>query len=195
MISKKQLRGESLSRRDSLSEREIAEKSGRIAERLWSLPEYKAARTVLFYASIRSEVATGEMIKRALEEGRAVCLPRVDGAKGALDIYRVKNPENDLAPGTWGIPEPVPGGCEAVSPEEIALAVVPGAAYDRTGNRLGFGGGYYDLFMPRLKAGTPRVAVAFDLQVVGEVPAGERDQKVDIIVTESETIRCGGCEN
>lgn len=188
MISKQQLRRESLARRDSQTGREIAEKSARIAERLRALREYEAAGTILFYASFRSEVATSGMIRGALDDGRAVCLPRVDG--GALVIYRVKHPETDLAPGLWDIPEPVRERCEETAPGEIDLAVVPGAAYDRTGNRLGFGGGYYDRFLPRLRAGVARVAVAFGLQVVGEVPAGEHDQKVDIIVTEGEIIRC-----
>ncbi|MFH1539031.1 MAG: 5-formyltetrahydrofolate cyclo-ligase [bacterium] len=187
---KEQLRHECISRRDAQSKEEIEEKSGRIASRLRSLPEYEAAHTVLFYASFRSEVATGAMIENAIEEGRKVCLPRVDGASKDLDIFWVKDPEADLAPGAWDIPEPRPDVCEKVPPEEIDLAIVPGVAFDREGNRLGFGGGYYDRFIPKLRDGTPKAGVAFDLQVIPAVTMGEFDQKVSIIVTETETIKC-----
>jgi 5-formyltetrahydrofolate cyclo-ligase len=73
----------------------------------------------------------------------------------------------------------------------LDLVVVPGVAFDRRGARVGYGGGFYDRLLPRLRAGVPPIAIAFALQIVPEVPEGGMDRRVDAIVTEDEVIRCG----
>ena len=89
---------------------------------------------------------------------------------------------------SFGAMEPADG--RVLDPSEVDLVIVPGVAFDRSGNRLGFGAGYYDRFLPRTAEGTPAVAIAFALQVVPEVPTGAMDRRVDAIVTEAEVIRC-----
>jgi 5-formyltetrahydrofolate cyclo-ligase len=83
-----------------------------------------------------------------------------------------------------------PSGGEVVAPDGVDVVVVPGVAFDRAGRRVGYGGGFYDRFLPRTRPGALAVAVAFALQVVDAVPHGGGDRGVQVIVTEDEVIRC-----
>ena len=156
--------------------------SRRIGDRLFSLPEFAAARTLMFFASFRSEVETLPMIRRALAAGKKGVLPKVAG--GHLDLYGISDPGRDLSPGAWGIPEP-----RTAVPAEVGsvdLMVVPGAAFDEAGNRLGYGAGFYDSLLPGFAGAT--VALAFELQIVPSVPAEPHDVPVRKIVTEERII-------
>jgi 5-formyltetrahydrofolate cyclo-ligase len=159
--------------------------SERILERLMALEEMASARTVHVFASFGSEVDTIRLIGELLDTGRRAVLPVVDRARWTM-THRSIGRLGDLEPGFKGIREPCPG-CEAVEPSEIDLVIVPGVAFDRTGGRLGYGGGFYDSFLA-LCRGT-RVALAFSLQVVDEVPCEARDLPVHAVVTEEEVIR------
>ena len=92
----------------------------------------------------------------------------------------------DLVPGFMDIPEPT-ASCEPVDPQEVDLVLVPGVAFDRQGNRLGYGGGYYDRFLQQCAA--PRVALAFATQLVDHVPTEPHDLRVHAVVTDEEVIR------
>ncbi len=171
-----------LAARDSLLPAQRTAKSLEIEERLFSLPEFKAARIVLFFASFRSEVDTGSMIRRALTFGKRVALPKVTGAK--LALYEIADWDNDVAPGAWGIPEPHENS--PVELDEIDLILVPGAAFDGRGNRLGYGAGFYDKLLSSFTKTT--VALAFDTQIVPLVPTDPHDVPVIKIVTEKRVI-------
>jgi len=179
---KKTLRKQALALRDSMSLDQRTAKSREIEERLFSLPEFKAARTVLFFASFRSEVDTGPMIRRALAFGKRVVLPKVIGTE--LALYEIVDLDRDVAPGAWGIPEPREP--RTVRLDEIDLILVPGAAFDCHGNRLGYGAGFYDKLLPAFSKTT--VALAFESQVVAQVPAELHDVPVKKIVTERRAI-------
>ena len=99
------------------------------------------------------------------------------------------DPAADLESGSYGIPEPRPG-LPPASPESIDLIVVPGSAFGRSGDRMGYGGGFYDAFLPRLRADTPRIALAFELQLVDDVPQEDHDLRIDVVVTERGALRC-----
>jgi len=179
---KKILRKQVLSARDRLSPQEKTTKSREIEERLFSLPEFATARVIMFFASFRSEVETGRMIRRALHVGKRVVLPKVHGNE--LALYEINDFDSDVAPGAWGIPEP-----KALIPaalDEIDLMVIPGAAFDRQGNRLGYGAGFYDRLLFSFRK--PTVALAFEAQIVHEVPADNYDVPVQKIVTEKRVI-------
>jgi 5-formyltetrahydrofolate cyclo-ligase len=158
-----------------------------IARRLAELPAVNAARVVFCFVPFRSEVDTLPFIEHALAGAKTVAAPRVTGPH-RMEAFRIDDPAGDLEPGTWGIPEPRPE-CRHVGPAEIDVVIVPGMAFDTTGARIGYGGGYYDSYFPRLRSGVPRVAVCFDLQVVDRVPRGRYDLCVDTIVTERRVIR------
>ena len=179
---KKELRKKVLAARDKLRPRQREAKSREIEERLFSVPEFKTARTVMFFASFRSEVDTGSMIRRALTFGKRVVLPKVEGAE--LALHEITDFDSDVAPGAWGIPEPIES--RPVLLEEIDLIIVPGAAFDKQGNRLGYGAGFYDKLLPAFKKMT--VALSFELQLVPNVPADVHDVPIKRIVTERRVI-------
>jgi 5-formyltetrahydrofolate cyclo-ligase len=179
---KKEIRIKVLAARDSLLPGQRTAKSREIEERLFSLPEFKAARIVLFFASFRSEVDTGPMIRRALTFGKRVVLPKVKGTE--LELYEIADWERDVSPGTWGIPEPHEN--RPVRLDEIDLILVPGAAFDCQGNRLGYGAGFYDKLLSAFTKTT--VALAFEAQIVPRVPAELHDIPIHKIMTERRVI-------
>jgi len=179
---KKEIRKKALAARDSLLPEQRTAKSREIEERLFSLPEFKAARIVLFFASFRSEVDTGSMIRRALTFGKRVVLPKVEGTE--LALYEIADWDKDVSPGAWGIPEPLES--KPVTLDEIDLILVPGAAFDGQGNRVGYGAGFYDKLLSAFTKTT--VALAFETQIVPQVPAELHDIPIDKIVTERRVI-------
>lgn len=179
---KKILRKQVLSARDRLSPIEKTTKSQEIEERLFSLPEFLSAQVIMFFASFRSEVETGSMIRRALHSGKRVVLPKVQGNE--LALFEIHDFGSDIEAGAWGIPEP-----KTTIPAELAdidLIIIPGAAFDRQGNRLGYGAGFYDKLLPAFRKAT--VALAFEAQIVNEVPAERHDVPVRMIITEKRVI-------
>jgi 5-formyltetrahydrofolate cyclo-ligase len=179
---KKEIRKKVLAARDALSPGKRMAKSREIEERLFSLSEFKSARVILFFASFRSEVDTGPMIRRALAFGKRVVLPKVKGTE--LVLHEISDPDMDVSPGTWGILEP--HEARPVMLEEIDLIIVPGAAYDEQGNRAGYGAGFYDKLLPAFKKMT--VALAFEFQIVPNVPTEMHDVPIKKIVTERRVI-------
>jgi 5-formyltetrahydrofolate cyclo-ligase len=183
--AKRALRREVLGRRDALGEAERAERSRMIAERVLGLPEIRRARTVMAFWSFGSEVETAWLVARLHAAGVRVVLPRIEGA----DVVAVAYEPGDAVEGTgFGAMEPSEGA--AVEPEDVDAVIAPGVAFDRMGGRVGYGGGFYDRFLPRMRPGVPAIAIAFELQLVDEVPGGGFDRRVDVLVTEDEVIRC-----
>ena len=181
--AKAALREAVLRRREALPERQRVLLSGRIIGGVLDLPAYASSEVVLAYASFGTELRTEGFLRRVLEEGKVLLLPRVEG--GGLGLYEVRDVAQDLAPGTWGIREPAPDRCPAADPNKVHFALVPGVAFDRRGRRLGYGGGFYDrLLAGGLQGRTPLVAGAFEAQMVDEVPVGPHDVPVDVVVTE-----------
>lgn len=179
---KKALRQEVLERRFGLSSGERTAKSREIEKRLFSLPEFQASGRVLFYASFRSEVETHDMIRRALSEHKRVVLPKVKGNE--LALFEIRDFDRDVKPGKWDIPEPAAG--KSIRPNEIAFIVVPGAAFDEQGNRLGYGAGFYDKMLKEYKGAA--AALAFEIQIVTGVPSDPHDVRIRKIVTEKRII-------
>ena len=181
--AKAALRVAVLRRREALPEGERASSSKRILAGVLDLPSYDRSDVVLAYASFGSELATDEFLRRVLDDGKVLLLPWV--GRGGLGLYEVRDVVRDLAPGTWGIREPVPNRCPNADPASVGFALVPGLAFDRSGRRLGYGGGFYDrLLSGGLTGGTPLVSGAFEVQMVDEVPVDPHDELVDAVVTE-----------
>jgi 5-formyltetrahydrofolate cyclo-ligase len=179
---KTSLRKQAAQARDGLSQDERRTKSREIENRLFGLPELAASSTIMFFASFRSEVETVPMIRRALAEGKRVVLPKVKGRD--LALFEIRDFDRDVSAGAWGILEPHEN--EPAALDAVDLMVMPGLAFDEHGNRLGYGAGFYDKLLVSFTKTT--VALAFEAQIVPEVPAARHDVPVKKIVTEKRII-------
>jgi 5-formyltetrahydrofolate cyclo-ligase len=181
---KRRIRRQALDARYRLSPEERRAKAIEIEARLFALPSFRQVGVIMFFASFQSEVDTHHMIRRALTEGKRVVLPRVRGKE--LELYEITNFDLDVHPGAWGIPEPDGPGIRTVQLRDVGLIVVPGAAFDVQGNRIGYGGGFYDRLLAVYQG--PTAALAFEEQLVPKVPRDTHDVPVRQIVTEKRII-------
>lgn len=178
-------------KRDAMTKEEVENKSAAIAKKLAATVDYREAKTVLFYAAKGNEVQTKKLISDALKSGKRVLLPITNTAAKELEVSEVRDYSNDLKPGAFGIMEPKHRS--SVEEERIDVVIVPGVAFDKDGHRLGYGLGYYDKLLHRLKRKNNSVlsmALAYDFQVVSELPKDGHDKEVDVVVTENGIIRC-----
>ena len=189
-MEKKALRKKIISLRDQLLPEEITAKSSLIAAGLYNLQAYRDAGAVMFFITFGTEVDTRPMVEETIKRGKLALAPKALPETRELIPSRVLDWDSDLVPGAYNIPEPGEDTLRPVKPETIDLLIVPGVAFDLKGNRLGYGGGYYDRFFPLLKKQTPLVALVFDLQILSEIPVDEWDRRVDIIITEKRVIDC-----
>lgn len=184
-VAKQELRQRLLQLREAMPAQAVAQKSSTIAREVLNLAAYRRAQTIMTYVAFRNEVRTEIIIREALNQGKRVAVPLCSRARRQLIASQLLDFPGDLAPGTWGIPEPKPEALRPLDPQAIDLVIVPGVAFDRRGYRLGYGGGYYDRFLLRLGQGSVSVGVAFSLQVVDELPCEEHDRPVNLVITES----------
>jgi 5-formyltetrahydrofolate cyclo-ligase len=154
-----------------------------------ALPAFLEARGVLAYLSFGSEFPTLPFVNALLARGCELALPKVDREKRQLAIYLVKALESDTTAGVWGIREPDPLRCAVADLRAIDAVLVPGVAFSRTCERLGYGGGYYDRLLGGWPERPPLVAAAFELQICDELPVGPNDRPVDLVVTERASYR------
>ena len=160
-----------------------------IVDHLLRLPSVFTARTLCAYVGFDTEIDTAPFLATVLAQGRRLLLPRVVEAgsrtRRHLVLHQVGDVDRDTRPGRWGIREPDPARCPAIDPLDIDLVLLPGVAFDRRGGRLGYGAGFYDRLLTRLRPDCLRVAAAFSLQVVAEVPLEPHDQRCQCLVTEA----------
>ncbi|MCX6769980.1 MAG: phosphoribosylglycinamide formyltransferase [Candidatus Micrarchaeota archaeon] len=181
-------------RKDMLAMREAHHSKGghvnciSIMDTVLNLEEFKSAECVLLYSSKGGEVHTEGIIQSALSIGKRVALPVTKKESHALELYAIAGMD-ELSPGAFGILEPKSDPARRVQPEEVDLVLVPGVSFDRRGHRLGYGMGYYDLLLKRVKG--RKIGLAYGMQMVERVPDEPHDVAVDMIVTENEIIRCG----
>ncbi len=190
MNEKTAIRAEVLKKRDSLSPETRKKKDLLIREKILSLPEFQQAEVVFFFASFRSEVSTFKQIEDALALGKKVLLPSVDKQDRELRLYNIKE-LSEVSPGYMGIPEPNVSEDRERDINDAQLVVMPGAAFDLSGNRLGYGGGYYDKLLPHLRRKIPLIALAYEEQLADSLPLEPHDIRVNVIVTDRRVIRCG----
>ena len=175
-------------KRSALSAERILMYSGCIAENLVGRKEYADASVLLAYVSFSSEVNTHFLIEKAWRDGKRVAVPKcVDDQK--LEFEYIHS-FDDLAPGKFGIPEPMTGESVKYEPDDKCLVLLPGVAYTNSGDRLGYGGGYYDRYLKKHES-IPRVMLAYSLQEAEELPVDEQDVPADMIVTEIGCIDTG----
>ncbi len=182
---KQALRKETVEKRESISKEEFESKSSAIKKRIFTLPEWKQASIIYTYASMRNEPDTIEVIEKALQEGKKVCVPKIFGKE--MRFIPIDSTDR-LKKGTWGIPEPDDTG---VYEDRPGLMIVPGILFGRDFNRIGYGAGYYDRYFDgrREDDGWFLVAVAYDFQIRPEIPREEFDIYMDALITNKETLR------
>jgi len=160
--------------------------AGRVEGHLFGVPQIGASRTVLLFYSFGTEVPTAAMVERLLQEGKRVLLPYLthDSGMEAADVL----PGHSLVRTGYGPKEP--SHRVAVDPAGVDVVVTPGLAFDRTGRRLGYGGGHYDRYLQRLSPRSLRVGIGFAAQLVAEVPSEPGDERVDLVVTDEGVVDC-----
>ncbi len=189
--AKRAMRVRVIAARDAVGAEAHREASSRIAHTICASGAFMASRAVLLTLPHKSEWDTRPVFDAALAAGKAVVLPRVNAGTRMLELHCVTDIEREVATGYRGIPEPTPAS-PRFSAEAIDWILVPGVAFDLTGRRLGYGGGFYDRLLSQVSEEVPRVAGAFELQVVPAVPAAPHDLKVDAIVTELRVLAMPG---
>jgi 5-formyltetrahydrofolate cyclo-ligase len=165
------------------AERESASRA--VALRALELPSVSGARTVLAYAATADELDPAALVTELRSRGARVAYPRVTGP-GVLALHWCES-EGSLAPGYCGIAEP-DAGLPVAAADEFDLVLVPGTAFDEACGRLGMGGGFYDRLLPGLAPDALAIGLAFDEQVVTEVPADAHDVPLDAVLTPTRTI-------
>lgn len=195
MMNKKELRKEILALRNALLHQERCEKSNQIVEKVYDLDSFKKSNKLLLYQPMKSEVDITKIFEQAQGCGKDIYVPRVIGEE--MEFYLVdETTEFELS--AYGIREPKPETTKMFvpSPKDHIFVLMPGVAFDTEGNRIGYGGGYYDKYLQRLADGNLHedictVAVAYDCQIVelGRIETESHDRKVDYIVTETKDIR------
>ena len=172
------------------------ELSRAICEKFVSLPGYAAARTVMFYVDVRTEVRTRDYLATALTHGKKIVVPWCND-QGELELFWLKD-MHDLAIGMYKILEPKPElrklADRQVSVAELDLVMVPGVAFTRDGARMGHGKGYYDKLLEHARPDVPLVALAFECQLFPEIPTQEHDVFMDKIITELKVYEGRGRE-
>jgi len=181
---KSQLRTEVLSRRDALSAAVRAAAAEAIAARPFPVA-FERGAIVSGFSPMKSEINPVPLMRKLADAGAKLALPVIAGRGKAL-IMRAWNFGQPLAPGQWGIREPTPEAPE-VAPD---ILIVPLAAFDRTGHRIGYGAGYFDMTISALRARKPvtAVGIAFAIQEIPSVPATVRDARLDLVLTERESL-------
>ena len=181
--AKKALRASVIARRDALDAETRRLASQTITAKLRALPAYRAAGVVCAYASFGSEFDSAAFCTDVIAAGKRLLLPRINRAARTLELREVKNLDGDLVAGIWGIRQPAER-CPIVLLSAVEFLLVPGVAFTATGERLGYGGGFYDRLLAGLDYDVPRIAATFSIQIVDDLPVGPRDQRVHGVVTQ-----------
>ncbi len=189
LITKKELRTDMLEKRRNLSWQDVQIKSYQINETLLAHPSFSCAKIILLYLPIKKEPNSLPIIKNAWKQEKQVLVPVTLPKEKSLLLSRLDSLK-ELSEGYHGIPEPKQSCIRPVNPLSVDLCLLPGVAFDQSGYRLGYGGGYFDRFLPTLRPDCLKIALAYDFQLVDSLEHFSHDIPVDIIITESTVYKC-----
>jgi 5-formyltetrahydrofolate cyclo-ligase len=164
------------------------EKNQAIEDRLFEFANFLESNIALLYMNTGAEVATRNIIKKALDYNKIVVLPVFNMEKHKVGLMKVDNLKNQLKQGPRGGLEPDAAKCKKVPIDCIDIAIVPGIAFDEKGARIGTGMGFYDRLIPNLPITTRKVALSFEDQLIQQVPMEHHDKHIDIIITDKRII-------
>ena len=186
--TKHEIRNDVANAVDAFSKEEIEEKVNRIEARLFEFANFLESNISLLYVNHGLEVNTRGILDRCLGYNKIVVLPAFNMETYQMKLMKLDNLETDLKTGPRGILEPDPANCKVVPIERIDIAIIPGVALDEKGGRIGSGEGFYDRLIPKLPITTRKVSLAFECQIIQQVPMESHDKYVDIIITEKRII-------
>ena len=175
-MDKKALRREIREKKRAMSQEEIISRSERLAELFLGSETYRNAKTVYGYLPYNQEVRTVPILEQALRDGKKVAVPKIYGDTMKFlyldDLSQVEK-------NAMGIPEPVAD--TPVAEDKTALVLMPGVAFTKKGDRIGYGGGFYDRFLAE-EPNHPTLALCYDFQIVEHLPTEEFDIPVDTVL-------------
>ena len=184
--AKSLLREKFHAQRIRLSKKDVEEKSAKILENLFLLPEISRAKNVGCYISFNNEVFTRAIIDKLWKDGKKVFVPVMDSREKGFHFAQIKSFQGTKK-NSYGILEPE--SVKIFPPEKIDAFIVPGLAFDLRGARIGWGQGFYDRFFSNAEIKGARIGIAFDFQLIEELPCAGHDAKMDLIVTEKRVVR------
>lgn len=171
---------------NSMSQEKKEKETKAIHENLFQFPQWKTAKTIGITISVRNEIDTYTIIRKAWEDGKKVAVPKCIRKTKELQFYQLTN-FSQLEDSFYGLKEPNPIATEIIAAKEIDFLLVPGLLYDRRGYRVGYGGGYYDRFLAKHNPFT--TVLAYSVQIYdGMLPNESFDMPVDSIITAEEVI-------
>lgn len=177
---KNKIRKEVLALRKAMPICLLEENSRLIAEKVIAHPVYQSAKLVFCYIDAKGEVRTRKIIEHAWANGKKVVVPKVHG--DIMKFYQISS-YDELETGCFGIMEPKMGCEEITHVPENSIVIMPGVAFDKKGNRIGYGKGYYDKYFSKYPE-CYKIAIAFSIQLVSEIQADEFDVKANCVITE-----------
>ncbi|MBJ7982822.1 5-formyltetrahydrofolate cyclo-ligase [Bacillus cereus] len=183
------LRKQIIEHMNSLSEEQYTTLSEQIAVSVYGQKEWVEAKTIGITLSMEQEVNTYPIIEKAWEEGKKIVVPKCNKGARTMSFRRISD-FNQLETVYMNLREPIPALTEEVNAREIDLLIVPGVAYTQRGERIGYGGGYYDRYLVHYKGKT--LSLAYDFQIVKHIPVEPFDKNVEKIITEKGTMVING---
>ncbi len=175
-------------KREQLTLSQKNEYNERICQKMRTCPEYQTSAVILAYSPLPQEVDITPILTHALKHNKQLILPAVNKINHELDLYQVHNLTTDLIKGPFKTKEPK-SKSYLFPKTKIDLIFVPGIAFDKAGNRLGYGHGYYDKLLANLTCA--KIGIAFGAQITAaNIPTESHDQRVHKIITEEGTITC-----
>lgn len=183
--TKKEIRKQIEQKRASMTTSQKALWDKQILHQLLQSEYYTRAKIIFCYISFEGEVDTLTFIEHALSDNKILCVPKVHSMKEGMDAYRIKNLDQ-LTKGYYGILEPsdLTG---IIQPTSIDLLIIPGVAFDGNMNRIGYGGGFYDRYLKNIASTTPKIALAYDFQILESLPTDSYDEMITKVITNSTT--------
>ena len=177
-MDKKELRRAISAKKRAMTAAEIEAKSAFLAEKLFAHPLYREAPSLYAYLSYNQEVRTESILRRCLQDGKRVAVPKVLDSGTRMEFLWLDD-LTAVAEGYCKIPEPIADGPVADDPR--ALILMPGLAFDREGGRMGYGGGFYDRYLAD-HPGHPTVALCYGFQLLSHVEMADHDIPVDAVL-------------
>lgn len=182
--SKADIRKEKLQLRKALTPLQAEEYSNKICDRLYETAQINECRRLLVYADYNNEVSTEKIILKAIMKGIEVYMPKVRGDE--MDFYRVFSPD-ELQTGAFGIREPYEIDYLKFEGGDKSICLLPLSAFDKVGNRIGYGKGYYDKYLGRVSVETC-IGLAYSFQECEEIPTDQYDRSLDMVITEEKIL-------
>lgn len=188
-VLKKLIRNKILTIRESMNTNEVKQKSRLIYERLISTEGYYKSINIFTYLNFKNEVETNYIIDNGIESNKKIYIPLCNTVIKELIICKMDNWES-LTLSNFGILEPKPDSIRIGNRKLIDLVIVPGIVFDRKGNRVGYGAGYYDKFFSSLKNDVMKIGICYSFQLADSIIPSLYDIPMDYIITEKEFINC-----